>query len=132
MVTVDFDFMGETTRLALAAERYEDGGLAIILLDATDPASEGYLGEWGVLTVSVPGAEEWCREPGHVVIDAGNIPTGLIDALVADGTMELTGRSVVSGMARYPLAAISTSAMGEIRGLAKTPWKSMGRANAGL
>lgn len=45
MVTVDFDFMGEKATLALVAERYADGGLAIVLLDAAYPASEGYLGE---------------------------------------------------------------------------------------
>ena len=111
MVTVDFDFMGEAVRLALAAERYADGGLAIILLDAADPVSEGYLGEWGVLTVSVSGAEEWCREPGHVVIDAGNIPTALVDALAAAGIIEPAGRAVASGMARYPLAVIDGSVL---------------------
>lgn len=36
MVTVEFDFMGEAVRLALVAEEYVGGGLAVLLLDATD------------------------------------------------------------------------------------------------
>lgn len=47
MVTVEFDSMGEAVRLALVAEEYVGGGLAVLLLDATDPRSEGYMAEWG-------------------------------------------------------------------------------------
>ena len=61
MVTVVFDSMGEAVRLALVADEYVGGGLAVLLLDATDPRSEGYMAEWGVLTASVPAAAEWCR-----------------------------------------------------------------------
>lgn len=111
MVTVDFDFMGEAIRLALVAERYDDGGLAVILLDATDPRSSGYMAEWGVLTVNVPGAEWWCRERGHIAIDAGGIPTTLVDALAAAGIVEPAGGVAASGMARYPLAAIAGDAL---------------------
>ena len=126
MVTVDFDFMGEATRLALAAERYEDGGLAIILLDATDPASEGYLGEWGVLNVSVPGAEEWCREPGHVVIDAGNMPTALVDALAAAGIVEPACRTAASGMGRYPLAVVAGDVLSRMGNRAEVLEEALG------
>ena len=56
MVTVVFDSMGEAVRLALVADEYVGGGLAVLLLDATDPRSEGYMAEWGVLTASVPAA----------------------------------------------------------------------------
>ena len=45
MVTVEFDSMGEADRLALVAEEYVGGGLAVLLLDATDPRSEGYMAE---------------------------------------------------------------------------------------
>lgn len=107
MVTVDFDFMGEAIRLALVAERYDDGGLAVILLDATGPRSSGYMAEWGVLTVNVPGAEWWCRGRGHIAIDAGSIPSALVDALAAAGIVEPAGRVAASGMVRYPLAAIA-------------------------
>lgn len=48
MVTVEFDSMGEAVRLALVADGYVGGGLAVLLLDATDPHSEGYMAEWGV------------------------------------------------------------------------------------
>ena len=50
MVTVEFDSMGEAVRLALVADEYAGGGLAVLLLDAADPRSEGYMAEWGVLT----------------------------------------------------------------------------------
>ena len=65
MVTVEFDSMGEAVRLALVAGEYVGGGLAVLLLDATDPRSDGYMAEWGVLTANVPAAAEWCR--GHGV-----------------------------------------------------------------
>lgn len=45
MVTVEFDSMGEAVRLALVAGEYVGGGLAVLLLDATDPRSEGYMAE---------------------------------------------------------------------------------------
>lgn len=35
MVTVEFDFMGEAVRLALVAEEYAGGGLAVLLLDVS-------------------------------------------------------------------------------------------------
>ena len=111
MVTVDFDFMGEAVRLALVAERYEEGGLAVVLLDATDPESGDYMGEWGVLTVNAPGTESWCREPGHIAIDAGNIPTELVEALAAAGIVGPACRTAASGMGRYPLAIIEGSAL---------------------
>lgn len=67
MVTVEFDSMGEAVRLALVAGEYAGGGLAVLLLDATDPRSEGYMAEWGVLTASVPACSVWPaarRRPG--------------------------------------------------------------------
>lgn len=69
MVTVEFDSMGEAVRLALVADEYVGGVQAVLLLDATDPRSEGYMAEWGVLTASVPAAE-WCRGRGNIAIDA--------------------------------------------------------------
>ena len=69
MVTVEFDSMGEAVRLALVAGEYAGGGLAVLLLDATDPRSDGYMAEWGVLTANVPAAE-WCRGRGNIAIDA--------------------------------------------------------------
>lgn len=106
MVTVEFDFMGEAFRLALVAERYEDGGLAVLLLDATDPRSEVYMSEWGVLTVNVPGA----TGPGRIAI-AADIPDALVDALAATEVIESYGRPAASGMARYRTAAVSGWAM---------------------
>lgn len=61
MVTVEFDSMGEAVRLALVAGAYTGGGLAVLLLDATDPRSDGYMAERGVLTANVPAAR---RRPG--------------------------------------------------------------------
>lgn len=106
MVTVDFEFMGEAVRLALVAEEYVGGGLAVLLLDATDPQSEVYMSEWGVLTVNVPGA----TGPGRIAI-AADIPDALVDALVAAGVLESDGRPAASGMARYRTAAVSGLAM---------------------
>ena len=106
MVTVEFDFMGEAVRLAPVAERYEDGGLAVLLLDATDPRSEVYMSEWGVLTVNVPGA----TGPGRIAI-AADIPDALVDALAAAGVIESDGRTAASGMARYRTVAVSGWAM---------------------
>ena len=106
MVTVDFEFMGEAVRLALVAEEYVGGGLAVLLLDATDPQSEVYMSEWGVLTVNVPGA----TGPGRIAI-AADIPDALVDALVAAGVIESDGRPAASGMARYRTAAVSWLAM---------------------
>ncbi len=109
MVTVAFDFMGEETVIAPVAERYEDGGLAVLLLDATDPQSDGYMAEWGVLTVNVPGA----AGPGRIAI-AVDIPDVLIDALAAAGIISLDGHLAASGMARYRLAAVDGWAVTEM------------------
>lgn len=76
MVTVEFDSMGEAVRLALVADEYVGGGLAVLLLDATDPRADGYMAEWGVLTASVPAAAEWCRGRGNIAIDA-DVPAAL-------------------------------------------------------
>lgn len=83
MVTVEFDFMGEAVRLALVAGEYVGGGLAV-LLDASDPRSEGYMAKWGMLTANVPSAAEWCR-------GRGNIP----GPLRAEGTCPLGTPSTV-------------------------------------
>lgn len=56
MVTVEFDSMGEAVRLALVAGEYVGGGLAVLLLDATDPRSEGYMAEWGMLRMAARSA----------------------------------------------------------------------------
>lgn len=78
MVTVEFDSMGEAVRLALVADEYVGGGLAVLLLDATNPRSEGYMAEWGVLTANVPAAAEWCRGRGNIAIDA-DVPAALLE-----------------------------------------------------
>lgn len=106
MVAVEFDSMGEAVRLALVAGEYAGGGLAVLLLDATDPRSDGYMAEWGVLTASVPAAAEWCRGRGNIAIDA-DVPAALLEALEAAGMLRMAGRSAASGMARYPLATVA-------------------------
>ncbi len=115
MVTVEFDFMGEAVRLALVAEEYVDGGLAVLLLDATDPRSEGYMAEWGVLTANVPAAAEWCRGHGNIAIDAA-APAALLEALEAAGVVRMASRSAASGMARYPLATVAGHALESMGG----------------
>lgn len=69
MVTVEFDSMGEAVRLALVADEYVGGGLAVLLLDATDPRFDGYMAEWGVLTANVPAATDWCRGRGNIAVE---------------------------------------------------------------
>lgn len=125
MVTVEFDFMGEAVRLALVAEEYVDGGLAVLLLDATDPRSEGYMAEWGVLTANVPAAAEWCRGHGNIAIDAA-APTALPAALEAAGMLRMAARSAASGMARYPLATVAGRALENMGGLTETLEEALG------
>ena len=84
MVTVEFGSMGEAVRLALVAGEYVGGGLAVLLLDATDPRSDGHMAEWGVLTANVPAAAEWCRGRGNIAIDA-DVPAALLEALETAG-----------------------------------------------
>lgn len=125
MVTVEFDSMGEAVRLALVAGEYAGGGLAVLLLDATDPRSDGYMAEWGVLTASVPSAAEWCRGRGNVAIDAA-VPAALLKALVAAGLLRMAGRSAASGMARYPLATVAGHALDSMGGLTETLEEALG------
>lgn len=125
MVAVEFDSMGEAVRLALVAGEYAGGGLAVLLLDATDPRSEGYMAEWGVLTASVPAAAEWCRGRGNIAIDA-DVPAALLEALEAAGMLRMAGRSAASGMARYPLATVAGHALADMGGLPETLEEALG------
>lgn len=121
MVTVEFDFMGEAVRLALVAEEYAGGGLAVLLLDATDPRSEGYMAEWGVLTANVPAAAEWCRGHGNIAVDAA-APA----ALEAAGMLRMAARSAASGMARCPLATVAGRVLENMGGLTETLEEALG------
>lgn len=125
MVTVEFDSMGEAVRLALVADEYVGGGLAVLLLDATNPRSEGYMAEWGVLTANVPAAAEWCRGRGNIAIDA-DVPAALLEALEAAGLLRMAGRSAASGMARYPLATVAGHALADMGGLPETLEEALG------
>ena len=125
MVTVEFDSMGEAVRLALVADEYVGGGLAVLLLDATDPRSEGYMAEWGVLTANVPAAAEWCRGHGNIAIDAA-APAALPAALEAAGMLRMAARSAASGMARYPLATVTGRALENMGGLTETLEEALG------
>lgn len=125
MVTVEFDIMGEAVRLALVAGEYVGGGLAVLLLDATDPRSDGYMAEWGVLTANVPAAAEWCRGHGNIAIDAA-VPAALIEALEAAGLLRMAARSAASGMARYPLATVSGRALESMGGQLETLEEALG------
>lgn len=125
MVTVEFDSMGEAARLALVAEEYVGGGLAVLLLDATDPRSDGYMAEWGVLTANVPAAAEWCRGHGNIAIDP-DVPAKPLEALEAAGVLRMAGRSAVSGMARYPLATVAGRALESMGGLTETLEETLG------
>lgn len=125
MVTVEFDSMGEAVRLALVAEEYVGGGLAVLLLDATDPRSDGYMAEWGVLTANVPSAAEWCRGRGNIAIDAA-VPAALLGALEAAGMLRMAARSAASGMARYQLVTVAGRALDGMGGLTETLEEALG------
>lgn len=125
MVTVEFDFMGEATRLALVAGEYVGGGLAVLLLDATDPRSDGYMAEWGVLTANVPAAAEWCRGRGNIAIDVA-VPAALLEALEAAGVVRMAARSAASGMARYPLATVAGHVLDGMGGQLETLEEALG------
>lgn len=125
MVTVEFDSMGEAVRLAPVADEYVGGGLAVLLLDATDPRSEGYMAEWGVLTANVPAAAEWCRRRGNIAIDAA-VPAALLGALEAAGMLRMAARSAASGMARYQLATVAERVLESMGGLTETLEEALG------
>lgn len=125
MVTVEFDSMGEAVRLALVTEEYVNGGIAVLLLDATDPHTDGYMAEWGVLTANVPAAAEWCRGHGNIAIDAA-VPAALLEALVAAGVLRMAARSAASGMARYPLATVAGHVLDSMGGLLETLEEALG------
>ena len=125
MVTVEFDSMGEAARLALVADEYAGGGLAVLLLDATDPRSDGYMAEWGVLTANVPAAAEWCRGRGNIAIDA-DAPAALLEALEAAGMLSMAARSAASGMARYPLATVTGHILESMGGLHEALEEALG------
>ena len=125
MVTVEFDFMGEAARLALVAGEYVGGGLAVLLLDATDPRSDGYMAEWGMLTANVPAAAEWCRGHGNIAIDA-DAPAALLGALEAAGMLRMAARSAASGMARYQLATVAGHALDGMGDLSETLEEALG------
>ena len=125
MVTVEFDSMGEAVRLALVAGEYAGGGLTVLLLDATDPRSEGYMAEWGVLTVNVPAAAEWCRGRGNIAVDA-DAPAALLEALETAGAVRMAGHSAASGMARYTLATVADHALDSMGGLPETLEEALG------
>lgn len=125
MVTVEFDSMGEAVRLALVAGEYADGGLAVLLLDATDPRSDGYMAEWGMLTANVPSAAEWCHERGNIAVDA-DVPAALLEALEAAGMLRMAARSAASGMARYPLATVAGHVLDGMGGQLETLEEALG------
>lgn len=83
------------------------------------------MAEWGVLTASVPAAAEWCRGRGNIAIDA-DVPTALLEALKASGAIRMSGRSVASGMARYPLATVARHALAGMGGLPETLEEALG------
>lgn len=115
MLSFEFVCRGERRRLAVYRDAYAAGGnLALVMVDVTDPLEDGYLEEFGVLTVNLPGdpvAARWCACPGHVVLDTNNNPACLVGALEEQGVLRLAPASVRSGYCLYPLACLSAAAM---------------------
>lgn len=78
MLSFELEHRGERRRLAVYRDAYAAGGnLALVMLDAADLREDGYLEEFGVLTVNLPYdpvAARWCACPGHIVLDTNNNP----------------------------------------------------------
>jgi hypothetical protein len=82
---------------SLVFNRYmEDNSVAIQLL-----TNEGLPG--GTATVCLP---EWKTREGHVWIKDHSENTGMADALVQAGVIELTGASVQQGFVSFPEAKL--------------------------
>lgn len=67
MVTVEFDSMGEAVRLALVADEYVGGGLAVLLLDATDPRVSANLKSTTFANVSRRMRQRAFADPANVL-----------------------------------------------------------------
>lgn len=107
------------------------------MLDATDLREDGYLEEFGVLTVNLPCdpvAARWCACPGHVVLGTNNNPVRLVGALEEQGVLRVASASVRSGFCCYPLACLSAAAMGALEdaeGTARSLLSEAGQLPAG-
>ena len=138
MLSFEFVYRGERRRLAVYRDAYAAGGnLALVMLDATDPCEDGYLEEFGVLTVNLlcdPVAARWCACPGHVVLDTNNNPARLVSTLEEQGVLRVAPASVRSGFCRYPLACFSAAAMDALEdaeGTARSLLSEAGQLPAG-
>jgi hypothetical protein len=115
---------GEGVELALYTDSYEaTGGRAICAVEVPSGTGDGDeedggLELWNVLTVCLtdPLSLEWCADPSHVIIDTNNNERRLVDALVADGVIRMTGRWSASGFCRYPHAALTERALEALTG----------------
>lgn len=124
---VSLDYMaswGERVDLVLCAERYQvGGGTALLALDACDPESDEYLELWDTLSVNIPDspwASDWCSEPDNIILDTNNISRELVDALIKNDIISLSGGEVFSGFCSYPMATITPWALKELRGQEET------------
>ena len=117
MVTVEYESgWGGRRTLALFRDEYaQGGGLAVGAVDVTEKPAEGEgYGLWGMVTVNIPAsaaAAEWCEGEGRVVVDAGNLPAGVVRALEGAGVVEMSGREARSGFNCYPLATVAPWAL---------------------
>ena len=117
MVSVEYESgWGGRRTLALFRDEYVTGGLAVGAVDVTEAPAEGEGYElWGMVTVNIPtsaATAEWCEGEGRVVIDAGNLPAGVVRALEAAGIVEVSGCEARSGFNCYPLATVAPWALG--------------------
>lgn len=138
MLSFEFVYRGERRRLAVYRDSYAAGGnLALVMVDVTDPREDGYLEEYGVLTVNLPAdpaAAKWCACPGHVVLDTNDNPACLVGALEEQGVLRVAPASVRSGHCLYPLACLSAAAMDALEdaeGTARSLLSEAGRLPAG-
>lgn len=138
MLSFELEHRGERRRLAVYRDACGSGGnLALVMLDATDPREDGYLEEFGVLTVNLlcdPVAARWCACPGHVVLDTNNNPARLVDRWRSRGVLRVAPASVRSGFCCYPIACLSAAAMDALEdaeGTARSLFSEAGQLPAG-
>lgn len=111
------DILGNPIDLYFAKNEYSAGGGEAFLTIDPEGLLEGDNGIYTVLSTNLPenpAAVEWCRDPGHFILDTNNNSKSLVRQLLSSGIVELEGHTVASGFCAYPLASIPEVWLSEI------------------
>ena len=90
------DLWGDTIDLKFVKAKYYYGDVAIIAVDADTGE------EWATVTVNLP----YPLDDGCVFMDTNN-HKAIVDAMVNEGYIELTGLEMPSGFCMYPEARLN-------------------------